>query len=189
MQPGKPTNQKISVLCVSSHSNYFLLPRLDLWTAKRNAANFNGTNPVISHAPCAQWSKLRAMSHRNEETKMLAPFCFEKVIQNGGIFEHPLGSSIFKYMGVKPTIIVDQYNWGHRTKKPTALFFSKCEPLTQPFRLVSNYKRLDCVSAEHKIESPMDFCLWLIRCIDINYNAQLYPEGTNFYLNSTRQEK
>lgn len=70
----------ITVLCIDSHSNYKKIAGLDLWDRNRDAYNYRGTNPIIAHPPCSQWSRLRAFSRINQKEKNLAWFCLMMVI-------------------------------------------------------------------------------------------------------------
>lgn len=123
----------ISILCAKTDSLYKQIPGLDVWDEHRNAYYFTGSNPVITHAPCAQWSSMKAFAHKNDITKDLAFHCLKMVIRNGGIFEHPAGSSFFKEAGVTKNIYsVDQSWWGFPARKRTYLFFHKCKPIEHP---------------------------------------------------------
>ncbi|HMG14046.1 MAG TPA: hypothetical protein VK590_01295 [Saprospiraceae bacterium] len=98
-----------------------------------DAYKFNNTFPVITHAPCAQWSKMKSFSKVNIKEKDLAFFCYEKVMANGGIFEHPAGSSFFKYIGISNKIIsVNQHWFNFPSQKKTYLFFNRCLPGQMP---------------------------------------------------------
>lgn len=115
----------LPILCVDDSSNYFYIPNLDLYTKDRNAFNYNGDTMLICHPPCAQWSKLNGLAHVNNLEKNLGPFCIELVNKYGGIVEHPVGSSLFKYCGVKikNIISVNQSWWGFPAqKKNTSIF-------------------------------------------------------------------
>src|SRR5882724_6510995 len=91
----------IAVLCVNStRSSYRLCPGLELYDITRDAYTFTSHCPVITHAPCPTWSRLRHFANFNQRSHDLAYFCLEKVLQNGGIFEHPYGSSFFKHVGI-----------------------------------------------------------------------------------------
>jgi hypothetical protein len=123
----------ISVLCAKKDSLYKQIPGLDVWDEERNAYLFTGSNPVITHAPCAQWSRMKAFAHQNEFHKDLAYFCLNKILRNGGIFEHPAGSSFFKEAGItKGLYSVDQSWWGFPARKRTILFFNGCKPMPFP---------------------------------------------------------
>lgn len=157
---------EISVLCVMQKSNYYLIPGLDLWDIDRDAYNFTGTNPVIVHPPCAQWSKMKWYAKDDPRQKELAFFCLEKVKQNGGILEHPAGSSFFKTAGIKPTISVNQSWFGFRGRKTTWLYFHGYKPIAHPITFdppaVKNVKKM---GKDERSKMPIDFCLWLVNCI------------------------
>lgn len=85
----------VSILCADSLSNYFKIDGLDIWTEKRDINNYSGKNKVICHPPCQQWSRLKSFAKNKPEEKKLALLCWEIVQANGGIFEHPAGSSFF----------------------------------------------------------------------------------------------
>lgn len=79
----------ISVLCAMENSFYYSISGLDVWNKDRDAYFFTGTNPVIVHPPCQQWSRMKAFARPDPEEKELAFFCLQKVLKNGGVFEHP----------------------------------------------------------------------------------------------------
>ena len=83
------------MLCAAPQSYYWSIPGLQIYDRQRDARSFQGSQPVIAHAPCAQWSKLKAFAAVDPGEKDLAWFCFKKWVANGGIFEHPEGSSFF----------------------------------------------------------------------------------------------
>lgn len=123
----------ITVLCANRNSVYKKIPGIDVWDQDRDAFFFTGSNPVITHAPCQQWSRMRAFSKPNADEKELAWFCLNKVLRNGGIFEHPMGSSFFKEAGITNNIYsIDQSWFGFPARKRTYLFFHKCKPLSLP---------------------------------------------------------
>lgn len=125
----------ISVLCAHDKSNYYQIPGLDIYNAERDAYNFTGLNPVICHPPCAQWSQMRAFSNQDERLKNLANFCFRSLVNNGGIFEHPSGSMVWKQFnwptGTK-IISVNQSWFGFPAQKKTILAFYRCSPISHP---------------------------------------------------------
>lgn len=158
---------QVSILCVAPKSNYNLIPNLDLWPAERDAYNFKSTNPVITHAPCQQWSRLKHMAIQDSRQKDLAYFCWEVVNKNGGIFEHPAHSSFFKAVNAdkKKIICVDQHWWGFRLKKPTWLYFHNCKPAAHPlnFNCYQDYWR----GGQRSWISimPVEMCNWMIDAV------------------------
>lgn len=157
----------ISVLCVGDHrSNYRLIPGLDLWDAERDAYNFTGSNPVITHPPCQQWSQLKGFAHDKPREKELAWFCLETVNRNGGILEHPRGSSFFREAGIRPTISVDQIWWGFPARKSTYLYFVGFKPQAFPLSFDCATKSVQNMSSTgERSRQPLAFCQWLIKCV------------------------
>lgn len=152
----------ISVLCAARKSEYENIPGLDVWTASRNAYNYTGRNPVIAHAPCQQWSRLKAFAKVNEVEKNLAWFCFWKVQVNGGIFEHPHGSSFFDTVGVKPTLCIDQSWFGFPARKRTWLYFSKCKPLAYPLSFDAVARSVPQLGKEARSKTTLHLARWLV---------------------------
>jgi hypothetical protein len=170
----------ISVLCVAKESNYHLIPGLDLWQAARDAYNFSGSNPVITHAPCAQWSRMKAFSRYDKKQKDLAFFCFNKVIENGGIFEHPAGSSFFNEVQCNRNNLYsfDQSWWQFPARKRTYLYFSKCKPLAFPLSFDCPLLWLDEISPRFRSIMPLSFCQYLVNCcapLLVYHNSQKAP--------------
>lgn len=179
---------RISVLCVNRNSIYKTIPGLDVWDEDRDAYNFKGTNQVITHAPCQQWSKMKSFAKDNPREKELAFFCLNKVMVNGGIFEHPAGSSFFKAANVPRSSIysVDQFWWGLECKKPTWLFFSQCKPLPYALRFEAITHQIKTgFNGANKIKNGMkwmqktrhsyttiDFAKWLIASVENSIKAE-----------------
>jgi hypothetical protein len=166
----------ITVLCALEKSIYHAIPGIDVYDKKRDAYTFDGSNLVISHPPCQQWSQLKAFAKKDELEKDLAFFCLEKVQQNGGVLEHPYGSSFFKEAGVKPTIIVDQSWWGFPARKRTALYFKDCEPLELPQFFPVPTKLVQNMDKSHRSVTVLPFATWLINSVQ---NKQIVAVGYN----------
>jgi hypothetical protein len=158
----------ISVLCIQKNSNYLQLPNLDLWNESRNTYNYTGINPVICHPPCQQWSRLKAFAKDDKLSKELALFCWDKVQVNGGIFEHPLGSSFFKYVNAnrKKMFVVHQSWWGFPARKPTILYFNNYKPLTTPICFDAILTTVDKMAYSSRSKMSVNFCRWLVSCIN-----------------------
>lgn len=167
----------ITVLCAQKNSNYHKIPGLDVWDAARDAYYFTGSNPVITHGPCAQWSRLKAFASDRPDEKELAYFCLTKVIRNGGIFEHPSGSSFFKAVGItsqsQGLYSVDQSWWGFPARKTTLLYFRGCKPLPFPLfehihtHIVGRHKgqSLPAMSKAQHSTTVIPFAQWMINSI------------------------
>lgn len=154
---------------MNKDSVYKTLPGLDCWDEQRDAYNYSGSNPVIVHPPCPQWSRMRAFSRYNEREKQLAWFCLEKVNSNGGIFEHPSGSSFFKAAGIKTSLYsVDQHWWGFPARKRTLLYFVGCRPISFPLNF-DHYQVRDLtlgMDKRRRSDTILSFAMWLISCLN-----------------------
>lgn len=158
--------EKIVILCAAEKSVYNYLPDVEVFNQVKDAYSFSGQNKVIAHPPCAQWSRLKSFARVNMREKDLAFFCYEKVMENGGIFEHPYGSSFFKYVGVKPTIILDQYDFNFPARKRTALFFSNCKPIGfQPGNVLNIPRKVALMSQENRSITTIQFADFLISSV------------------------
>ena len=157
----------ISVLCVDHNSNYKSYPGLDVWDKKRDVYNFNSKNKVIAHAPCQQWSKSRNLAHKNHDELNLAFFCWNIIQINGGIFEHPLGSSFFKYVDTSQgkLIRVNQSQFGFPAPKPTLLYFHKCSPVSEPLNFNCVTKNVKDLHSSQRSRSTVAFINWLLLCL------------------------
>lgn len=153
---------KLSIFCTAPGSHYEKFPELDLWPIERDAYNFTGNNRVIAHPPCAQWSRMRSFAKVNQYEKDLAFFCLEKVQKNGGILEHPAGSSFFKAAGIKPTCSVNQHWFGYPAQKRTYLYFVDCLPLPVPLNFSHPTMTVMQMDKDKRSLMTFDFCVWLI---------------------------
>lgn len=158
---GKP----ISVLCAAQNSFYKQMPGLDVWDIARDAYNFNGTNTIIAHPPCQQWSRLKAFAKVNEKEKELAFFCLGKVHLNGGVLEHPYGSSFFKASGIKPTLCIDQHWFGFPARKRTWLYFYGFDPLLYPLNFDAVQKKVPDLGKVARSAMTFSMADWLVRCV------------------------
>lgn len=173
----------ITVLCAKKNSLYKQIPGIDVWDEDRDAYFFTGSNPVITHAPCAQWSQMKGFANDNPDEKELAFFCLQKVLRNGGIFEHPAGSSFFKEAGIERNIYsVDQSWWGFPARKRTFLFFHKCKPepfpiltppptgVIAPHRHVKGKGTKDMPKSQ-RATTVIPFAQWMIKSINTSYRT------------------
>ncbi len=167
----------ISILCTETATNYNLIKGLDLWNIERDAFYFTGSNPVITHAPCAQWSRLKGLANNNPDEKELAYHCLKIVLRNGGIFEHPNGSNFFEEVGIdKNRLFVVNQNWfGFPSQKKTFLFFHKVQPLEIPRKYGQVHIGVNNLSSKVRSKTPLSMAQYLCACIE--------PENyaTNYY--------
>lgn len=160
----------ISVLCTLEKSIYNSIPGLDVYDKNRDAYTFTGNNFIIAHPPCQQWSRLKSFAKEDIKEKELAMFCLENINKNGGILEHPSGSSFFKYAGIKPTISVNQSWWGFPAQKKTYLYFKDCQPLSFPLSFELVEKTVPQLSQKMRSYTTLDFANYLVSCIQASKN-------------------
>lgn len=163
----------ISVLCVDADSSYFHIDGLDLWTKARDIRNCKTSLPVITHAPCQQWSRLRHFARKTNERE-LAFLCWEFVNKNGGIFEHPSGSLFFKEVGADKNkmLSVDQCWWGFPARKRTYLYFHECSWLPFPLFQLPTVKELNHIPQSLRSRSPLSFNQWLVDSVRWSFGIQ-----------------
>lgn len=171
----------ISILCADTKSSYFQLPGLDIWTKERDIRLCKTNLPVITHAPCAQWSRMHAFAKKNDE-KELAYLCWEFVQRNGGIFEHPSGSHFFKTVGAskKKMLSVDQCWWGFPARKRTYLYFNQCSWLPFPLFQMQTVRELSDLSSDVRSRSPVAFNAWLVESVRSYIGLSLPPIFRHF---------
>lgn len=158
----------ITVLCVMKNSIYKGMPGMDPWDEERDAFRYHGSNPIIAHAPCQQWSRMKAFAKDDKDEKELAYFCLKWVIRNGGVFEHPHGSSFFKEVGIKPTICVDQSWFGFPARKRTWLYFHKCKPISHPLNFEYPKQKVALMSYLERSRTVEKFAVWLANSISLS---------------------
>lgn len=157
----------VSILCVDKKSNYKKIPGLDLWDEERNAYNYAGSNPVICHPPCQQWSRMKAFATENKEQKELAIFCWEVVNKNGGILEHPNGSNLFKYVRADKKFIysVNQHWWGFPARKTTLLYVKDVKLLAYPLNFNAIQKKVNQMNYKSRSIMTLEFCQYLVNSV------------------------
>jgi len=170
------SNLKIAILCVDESSNYYQLSKkynLDIYSASRSMLLFNDSCPVICHPPCAQWSRLKNFAHVNDELKKLAPLCYDIVNSNGGILEHPSGTSLFKTVKADTNKIlsVDQHWWNFPARKRTYLYFHKVKPISFPLNLNAYPGKVSLnIPTQMRSRGTIEFNEWLINNIIASFN-------------------
>lgn len=166
---------RIAVLCAAPESYYWKIPGLEIYDRQRDARNFSESLPVIAHPPCAQWSKLRAFAKVDPGEKDLAWFCFKKWVANGGIFEHPEGSSFFQEVkSLLPpgsrVYRVDQSDFGFPARKRTVLLFHKCMADSYPLPFeVRPLTKVEWMAYGKREKTTLSFDQWLVSSIRNSY--------------------
>lgn len=181
-----PANQSLfssspAILFVRKDSVYKTL-HLDVWDAERNALNFSGSSPVVAHPPCRAWGRLRKFARPRPGERALSIFAIRQVRKNGGVLEHPVGSSLWKRAGLPApgkfdkyggwTLGVDQLWWGHKATKATLLYICGVNPreipaipfsLDYPSHVVQSKKSaLPHISKADREHTPVKFATWLV---------------------------
>ena len=164
----------INVLFVHPKSGYFNYPVI-AWDEKKNASLFSSDEVVIAHPPCRLWSQMRAFSTADISEKNHAIRALEIVRKNGGILEHPVSSSFWKFVNiVKPgaidefggfTISVNQNWFGYHTKKNTMLYIVGITPKELPSYPALNLpitRKFKNLSPKQRSETVPAFAEWLI---------------------------
>lgn len=177
----------ISALFVRKRSIYKKL-KIDSWDLERDAMQFKGSHPVICHPPCRLWGRLRGLSKANPKELETAYFAVKTVQQNGGILEHPAGSTLWQAAGLPQpgyrdqhggyTICIDQSWFGHRARKKTLLYIvgihqNALPPIPIKFDTISHVigaskrkkhpgQRLPEVNKTEKEATPEPLAKWLI---------------------------
>lgn len=118
-------------------SIYKKIAGCDVYDADRNALSFDGSCPVVAHPPCRAWGRLKGCAKPDEGEKELSPWAVEMVQRNGGVLEHPAGSTLWRSKKLpRPTqapdkfggytIHINQSDFGHRAQKATWLYIVGC---------------------------------------------------------------
>lgn len=98
----------VAALYVETGGVYFQLPGVDPWDETRDARNYRGPWPTVSHPPCKRWGKFWHGSTRKPHQFKLGEDggCFAASLTStrnyGGLIEHPAGSKAWKYFGLTP---------------------------------------------------------------------------------------
>lgn len=143
----------VAALYVKTGGCYFGLPNVDPWDEARDARQYRGPHPVVSHTPCQRWGKMwfgqpltvKRTGVRKEKGDDGG--CFEHslwaVRTFGGVIEHPWGSHAWAHFGLNLpardggwvnadflggwTCCVEQGRYGHYARKPTMLLAYGCD--------------------------------------------------------------
>lgn len=177
---------RVAVLCVCPGSFYHEIPGLDLYDRRRDAYTYRGSDPVICHAPCAQWSQLRGLARPDVQAYRLAHLCYEVVSKNGGVFEHPSGSRVwseFDWSGFR-MYSVDQHWFGFPARKRTRLAFRDCyacEEMPLNFDLPRSKVEM-MFSGGARERTPLLFDRWLVNCVRNSYRlcSRTWINGSSF---------
>jgi hypothetical protein len=113
----------VQVVYVERLSNYWKLwPDVDMVGMGRLAESIEHERRFrIMHPPCGPWGCYHHVSHENRSEGIRA---MRLVHRDGGIVEHPVGSSLFREHGSSAGVIVrvNQGDFGHQALKPTMIY-------------------------------------------------------------------
>jgi len=183
--PGDRSERLVTVLFADPTSHYKTLPAVECYDRTRDARTWPGGTPVVAHPPCAQWGRLRGLAKRNDAEKALGPWAVDQVRANGGVLEHPAGSSLWPHCNMPApgpsdsyggfTLDIDQVRWGHKAQKHTWLYVCGCElaavpPMPPPGHVPTHsvtssaqtFYRLPELSKRLRELTPPDLCRWLV---------------------------
>lgn len=175
-------NKKTIVLFARQDSIYKQIG-CNVYDKDRNALNYAGKEPVIAHPPCRAWGRLKHFAKPEPGEKDLAPWAVEIIRKNGGVLEHPAGSSLWEYCQLgksKPdqfggwTLSINQSWFGHRAEKRTYLYIVGCTPAELPeyplkfdaiqYKIGSGKQEITKAEREH---TPEALARWLIELCNI----------------------
>jgi len=173
----------IAALYVRDDSIYKTMEGVDAWDKERDARNWPGGCPAVVHPPCRAWGQLRQFAKPEPGEKELALLAVEQIRENGGVLEHPAGSTLWKAAGLPHpgksdgkgfTVVVDQNWFGHRARKRTRLYICGIEPTDLPeypitfdepkavVRPRKNGQGATIISKREREATPPAFARWLV---------------------------
>lgn len=177
----------VAVLFAREDSIYKTLPGVDVFDVKRDARSWRGGVPVVAHPPCRAWGRLRQFAKPRRDEKELALFAVDAVRKNGGVLEHPVGSTLWDVAGLPLPGRFDEFggftfpvyqSWfGHRADKSTLLYIVGVLPCDVPavplmlgrasHVLETTIKRgspgwRPSVTKAEREHTPREFALWLV---------------------------
>ncbi len=139
----------VAALFVATNGVYFNLPDVDAWDIARDAREYSGPHPVVTHPPCERWGRYwgGGPSARVKRTLGDDGGCFASALESvrkwGGVLEHPEASHAWRHHGLwtpprngtwvpaEPnggwTCCVEQGHYGHAARKATWLYVSSLE--------------------------------------------------------------
>lgn len=125
--------RQVAVLFARGDSIYKTMPGCDVWDMARDARTFKGGMPIVGHPPCRAWGQLRHFAKPRPDEKDLARRCVDQIRIEGGVLEHPAGSTLWPDKGLAQpgmfkdpyggwTLEIDQFRFGHKIQKMTRFY-------------------------------------------------------------------
>lgn len=113
----------------------------EVYDERRDAKTYAGVLPVVAHPPCGPWGPMRHLNQKQDPS--CGPHAVEVVRRNGGVLEHPKGSTLFRHCGMPHpgelpdawggvTFEVAQVDWGHVARKRTWIYVVGAPPGSIP---------------------------------------------------------
>ena len=190
----------MAVLFARADSIYKKISGCDVWDARRDARRYRGNDPVIAHPPCRGWGRLKAFAKPAPGEIELGEFAVDVVRRNGGVLEHPAGSTLWRAKGMpRPTMGKDEYggwtilirqcDFGHPAEKDTWLYLVGVDLETMPrprVELGIPTRRVEQLGRAAREHTPERLARWLVelaRCTDrepgapADLAARLDPPG------------
>lgn len=177
----------VVVLFARSDSVYKTLAGCDVWDEQRDATKWQGGCPVVAHPPCRTWGRLRHLASKAPAHEHgMAIWAVEQVRKWGGVLEHPMGSTLFKELGLPIhgglpdehggiTVEIDQYHWGHLARKRTWLYIVGTKSLPpmphktgKPTHVVASYnhgkrdRTRPWLTQAQNEATPPAFAAWMV---------------------------
>ncbi len=160
----------------------------ETWDYDRDAKNWPRGSPLIAHPPCRAWGRLKNLAQPRPGEKELALWAVSVIRNDGGVLEHPHGSTLWRDAGLPSvggrdifggfTLEVMQWWWGHKALKPTWLYVCGIDPENvppyppipygRPTYVVQQAHRkghpewLPELSKTDRERTPAGFALWLL---------------------------
>lgn len=160
----------VAVLFARADSVYKGMAGCEVWDAERDARTWPGGMPIVGHPPCAQWGNLRQFANDDPESKALAPWCVQEIRREGGILEHPYGSTLWAACGMPMpdywntrdawggySLAIEQFDFGHLARKKTLLYIVGAEVADlppMPLRLGEASHAIGRATAQRKRRTP-----------------------------------
>lgn len=174
-------NPSITTILFTKKNSIYKELNTDTWDITRDATKYTGTEPVIAHPPCRAWGNYRHMAKPTPGEKYLAIWAIRKIRQNGGVLEHPKGSTLWKRLKLPKgkdqpdhwggwTLNIDQKWFGHRAKKNTNLYIvgtTKKNIPGIPITLEKHITTIENMGKPEREKTPKALAIWLIQLIEI----------------------
>ena len=165
----------IAALFVQTGGCYFGLDEVDPWDEARDARLYRGPWPVVAHPPCGTWGAF-ARSGLTRRPLGDDEGCFEAALAAvrlcGGVLEHPAESSAWLAHGLlRPQTVgwsagdfqggwvcaIDQGHYGHRARKPTWLYASRCALPTMQWGAAPDCIKYKYLGHRERAATPLPF--------------------------------